>query len=60
MGERYRVEVVEAPSVDPGRALERCLNSIGYNEQVKAILPYAETGGWTTKYLVVIEPLSFR
>lgn len=59
MRDRYRVEVVEAPSVDPGRALERCLNSIGFNEKVKAILPYAETGGWTTKYLVVVEPLSF-
>lgn len=59
MVERYRVEIVDAPSVDPGRALARCLNSISYNEQVKAILPYAETGGgWTTKYLVVIEPLS--
>lgn len=59
MTKRYRVEVVPAPSVDPGKDLERCLNSIGYNEHVKAILPYAETGGWTTKYLVVIEPLPF-
>jgi hypothetical protein len=59
MPERYRVEVVEAPSADPGRVLAQCLNSIGYNERVKAILPYAETGGWTTKYLVVVEPLSF-
>jgi hypothetical protein len=58
MSERYRVEVVEAPSMDPARALQQRLNSIGYNEQVKAILPYAETGGWTTKYLIVIEPIT--
>lgn len=59
MPERYRVEVVNAPSVDPGGELERVMNSIGYNEQVKAVLPYAETGGWTTKYLIVIEPLRY-
>lgn len=58
MAERYRVEVVAAPSSDYGAYdLQKCLNSIGYNERVKQIIPYAETGGWTTRYIVVIEPL---
>lgn len=58
MADRYRVEVIDAPSPNAAAfALQKFLNSIGYNEQVKSIVPHAETGGWTTKYIVVIEPL---
>lgn len=56
MAKRFRIEVVTAPSSDYGESyLQECLDLIAYNEVLKSITPYAETGGWTTRYVVVIE-----
>jgi hypothetical protein len=56
---RYRVEEVEAQRINQGgpSALEECLNSrVGYDERVLQIIPFPR-GGYTERYLVVIEPL---
>lgn len=54
---RYTVKTVLANKIDGGgpNALEDALNSIHDSQELKAVLPWAQGGGYTDKWVLVID-----
>lgn len=58
MTKKYKVFTVHAPAIDTVGSLQRALDEIPMDMQLKEVVPYHDDDG-TAMYFLILEPLKF-